>query len=194
MDYQNYHPISLLSNIEKILKKLMYKHLYKLLNDNNFLCDLQFGFRQNFSTTHALINLTENIRQALDEGKIGHGIFVDLQKAFDTVEHEVLLSKLDHYGVCGLTNNCFKSYLTGHKQYVSINGYNSSLSSIAYVVPQGSVLCPLLFLLYNIIDLHRAIKFCKVHHFADNTNLLFLTNPIKKLNKLINTDLKNLPN
>ena len=109
MDYQNYRPISLLSNIEKILEKLMYKHLYKFLNDNNILYDLQFGFRQNFSTTHALINLTENIRQALDEGKIGCGIFVDLQKAFDTVEHEVLLSKLDHYGVCGLTNNWFKS-------------------------------------------------------------------------------------
>ena len=65
----------------------MYKRLYKFLNDNNILYDLQFGFRQNFSTTHALINLTENIRQALDEGKIGCGIFVDLQKAFDTEEH-----------------------------------------------------------------------------------------------------------
>ena len=108
MDYQNYHPISLLSNIEKILEKLMYKRLYKFLNDNNILYDLQFGFRQNFSTTHVLINLTEN-RQALDEEKTGCGIFVDLQKAFDTVEHEVLLSKLDHYSVCGLTNNWFKS-------------------------------------------------------------------------------------
>ena len=92
---------------------MKYKHLYKFLNDNNILYGPQFDFRQNFSTTHALINLTENIRQALDEGKIGCGIFVDLQKAFDTVEHEVLLSKLDHYGVCELTNNWFKSYLTG---------------------------------------------------------------------------------
>ena len=93
---------------------MIYKCLYKFLNDN-ILYDLQFGFRQNFSTTHALINLTENIRQALDEGKIGCGIFVDLQKAFDTVEHEILLSKLDHYGVRGLTNNSFKSYLTARK-------------------------------------------------------------------------------
>ena len=109
------------------------------------------------------------------------------------MEHEVLLSKLNHYGVRGLTNNWFKSYLTASKQYVSINGYNSSLSSIANGVPQGSVLGPLLFLLY-INDLHSAIKFCKAQHFADDTNLLFLTNSIKKVNKLINTDLKNLSN
>ena len=78
LDYQNYRPISLLSNIEKILEKLMYKRLYKFLNDNNILYDLQFGFRQNFSTTYALINLTVKIRQALDERKIGCRIFVDL--------------------------------------------------------------------------------------------------------------------
>ena len=77
----------------------MCKRLSKFLNDNNILYDLQFGFRQNFSITHALINLKENIRQALDEGKIDCRIFVDLQKAFDTVEHENFQSKLDHYGV-----------------------------------------------------------------------------------------------
>ena len=107
------------------------------------------------------------------------------------MQHEILLSKLDHYGVCGLTNNWFKSNLTDCKQYVSINGYNSSLSSITYGVPHGSALGPLLFLLY-INDLHRSIKFCKVHYFADDTNLLFLSNSIKNLNKLINIDLKNL--
>ena len=87
VDYQNYYCNFLLSNLKKILEKLMYKHLYKFLNDCSILFELQFGFRQSFSTTHALIHLTENIRQALDEGKIGCGIFVDLQKAFDTVEH-----------------------------------------------------------------------------------------------------------
>ena len=109
------------------------------------------------------------------------------------MEHEVLLSKLDHYGVRGLTNNWFESYLTGRKQYVSINGYNFSLSSIAYGIPQGSVLGSLLFVLY-INDLPSAIKFRKVHHFSDDTNLLFLTNSIKEINKFINTDLKNLSN
>ena len=122
-------------NIKKILNwiiRTIVLFLYYLTKSD---VQASKSFRQNFSTTHALINLTENIRQALDEGKIGCGTFVDLQKAFDTVEHEVLLSKLDHYGVRGLTNNWFKSYLTGRKQYVSINSYNYSLSSIAYGVP-----------------------------------------------------------
>ena len=90
--------ISLLSNIEKILEKLMYKQVYNFLNENNIIYNLQFGFRQRFSASHALINLTENIRQAFDEEYIGCGIFVDLQKAFDTVDHEILLSKLDYCG------------------------------------------------------------------------------------------------
>ena len=95
LDCCNYRPIS----VEKILEKLMYKGVYNFLTKNNFIYDLQFGFRQRFSASHALINHTENIMQALDEGYIGCGIFVDLQKAFDIVDHEILLSKLDYYGI-----------------------------------------------------------------------------------------------
>ena len=83
----NYCSISLLSNIKKILKKLMYERVYQFLTENNIIYDLQFFFRQNFSTTLVMINITENIKQALDEGYIGSRIFVDLQKAFDTVDH-----------------------------------------------------------------------------------------------------------
>ena len=98
------------------------------------------------------------MRQASDEGNTKYGIFVDLQDTFDTVGHEFLLSKLDHYGVSAATNNWFKSYFTDCKWYVSMNGYNSSPSPIAYDVPQGSVLGTLLFLLYT-NDLNIAIKF-----------------------------------
>ena len=107
------------------------------------------------------------------------------------MDHEILLSKLEYYVIQGISINWFKSYLSNCKQFVSINGYDSGLAEINCGVPQGSVLGPLLFLLY-INDLNQAIKFCKVHHFADDTNLLYLGKSIKKLNKLVNIDLKNL--
>ena len=124
-----------------------------------------------------------------------HKIFierpVDLQKAFDTVDHQILLAKLNHYGICGVLNDWFKSYRSNRNQYVSINGYESGLAAIDCGVPQESVLGSLLFLLY-INDFNQAIKVCKVHHFADDTSLLCLSNSIKKLNKLVNVDLKHI--
>ena len=116
---------------------------------------------------------------------------MNLQKAFDTVDHQITLAKLNHCGICGVSNDCFKSYLSNCSQYVSINRYDFRLAAINCGEPQGSVLGPLLFLLY-INDLNQAIKFYKVHHFADDTNLLCLGNSIKKLNKLVNADLKRL--
>ena len=91
LDFFNYHPISLLSNIEKNLERLMYNRIYKFFSDNNLIYSLQFGFRQKYSTVHTLISLTECIRQNLDEGNIGCGIFINLNKAFDTIEHDILL-------------------------------------------------------------------------------------------------------
>ena len=153
---------------------------------------LQFGFRPKYSTTHALINITESIRQTLDEGSFVWGILVDLQKAFDTVDHKILLHKLD-YRIRGVSNDWFKSYLSDHKQFVSINGYNSDLMPVNCGVAQGSVLGLLLFLIC-INDLHKAVQYCKVHHFADDTNLFHTSKSVKNLNKLVNHAMKHLNN
>ena len=96
----------------------LYTRIFKFFNNNNLFYLLQFAFRQNYSTVHALISLTETIRKYLDEGKFACGIFVDLQNAFDTVEHNILLTNLGQYGVRGLANDWFKSYLSDRKQFV----------------------------------------------------------------------------
>ena len=171
----------------------MHNRVYNFFTKNNLIYLLQFGFRQQYSSFHALISLTEDIRKNLEKGNIGCGIFVDLQKAFDTVEHDILLTKLEHYGIRGIANEWFKSYLSDRKQFVSINCHVSNKASIKYGVPQGLVLGPLLFLI-NISDLNYAIKFCKVYHFADDTNLVHFSKSANKLNKYISIDLKNLTN
>ena len=105
LDFSRYCPISLLFNFEKILERFMYNKICKFFSDNNLIYFLQFGFRQKYSTVHTLISLTEHIRKNLDERNIGCGMFVDLQKAFNTVEDDILLSKLEHYGIRSLANN-----------------------------------------------------------------------------------------
>ena len=184
----NYRPISLLSNINKIFEKLMYTRLYNFLDIHNCIYNLQFGFREKHSTNHALFSITEKIREALDNNNFACGIFIDLQKAFDTVDHNILLQKLNHYGIRGVANNWFNSYLSHRTQFVSIHGFQSKTKNISIGVPQGSVLGPLLFLIY-INDLNVAINYAIVHHFADDTNLLITGKSLKSIKKHTNIDL-----
>ena len=166
----NYRPISLLSIFSKIIEKVIYKLLYKFLEKHEILYDLQFGFRASHSIDHALVSLTEAIKNSLDNRKFGSGIFIDLQKAFDTVNHDILLTKLEHYGIRGIALDWFKSYLMDRKQHVSVNGSNSSYLTVTCGVPQGSVLGPLLFLIY-INYLPQSSAKLVFYSFADDTNI-----------------------
>ncbi len=154
----NYRLISLLSVFSKLFEKTMHQRLYNFLEVCEILFCMQFGFCTGHSTDHALISLTETIKSSLDNKRVGCGIFIDLQKAFHTVNHEILLKKMEHYGIRGTALNWFNSYLCKRKEYVSVNGYSSSLSEISCGVPQGSVLGPLLFLIY-INDLPNTSQF-----------------------------------
>ena len=175
LDAENYRPISLLSNIDKIFQKLMHERLIKFLDRSNSIYPLQFGFRSNHSTETALLYCINKISTALDDGKYGCSIFIDLQKAFDTVDHSILLSKLDFYGIRGKALDWFRSFLSDRTQFVSISGKNSKSKPMQHGVPQGSVLGPLLFLLY-VNDLHIALRYALVNLFADDAMLFFQKN------------------
>ena len=132
---QNYRPISLLSNIDKIFERVMFNRVVDFLNKHNCIYNKQFGFRKNHSTVHALLDLTEEIRHALDNNLFAAGIFLDFQKAFDTVGHVIFLKKLEHYGIRGTANKWFESYLKNRMQYVSTNGISSDIILVLLGVP-----------------------------------------------------------
>ena len=166
----NYRPISLLSCFNKILEKIVCKQLTKYLELKNILFTFQFGFRKGYSTSLALTETTDSIRRLIDEKNYVLGIFVDLTKAFDTVDHEILLYKMGVYGVRGHANKFFRSYLSNRSQYTLVNGFESPASIIKCGVPQGSVLGPILFLIY-INDLYLAINQGLARLFADDTGI-----------------------
>ena len=128
----------------------MYKRLIEFLDRHNkiILIENQFGFRSGCSTTHATMLITDKTQRAIETKLYSCGIFLDLRKAFDTVDHSILLAKLEHYGIHGIANEWFQSYLTNRQQFVSVNNSDSNILHITCGVPQGSVLGPLLFLIY----------------------------------------------
>ena len=171
-DKDNYRPISVPSVFSKIFEKAMYKCLYSYLEYHSILYPLQFGFKWKHSTNHALLSITESICYSTDNNEFGCGIFIDLKKAFDMVNHSILLLKLHHYGIRGVAYNWFQSHLPDRQQFVCANGHDSNHLSITCGVPQGSVLGPMLFLLY-INDLPNASESLTFHLFADDTNMYY---------------------
>ena len=185
----NYRPISLLSIFNKVIEKLMYNRIISYLDKFSILHNNQFGFRSMHLTTHAIFLLTNKIQRSIDNGTNSCGIFLDLCNAFDTVDHRIILDKLKYYGLRGVANHWFASYLSNRRQFVSLFGTNSDYQTVTCGVPQGSVLGPLLFLLY-INDMPKCSNILEFHLFADDTNL-FLNSPnILNLETNLNVELE----
>ena len=189
----NYRPISLLPILGKILEKLMYSRLLNFLQKHNIIVDNQFGFQKNKSTEDALLVLQTKITEAIENKRVACAIFLDFAKAFDTVNHEILVNKLEYYGIRGTPLDWIISYLTNRKQCVNINGIKSELKKVVHGVPQGSILGPLLFLLY-INDIVKSSTKLEYLLFADDTSLLISGKTFKEIEKTLNSELENISN
>ena len=186
-----YRLISLLSVFNKLLEKLMCNRLVDFLEKKKVFFDNQFSFRAKHSTDHAVLSIVEKIQRAIDERDFSCGIFLDFSKVFDTINHEILLKKLEFYGIRGIANQWFSSYLSNRMQTVTVNGVTSNSVNISCGVPQGSVLGPILFLLY-INDFHHCSKVFDFHLFADDTNLFCKHKNLTSLQESINNELSNV--
>ena len=187
----NYRPISILSIFSKILEKLV--HTRKLFfKCHSALTSTQYGFRPKYSTFHALLDITNSASDNIEKKLYTGLVFLDLTKAFDTVNHSILLYNFEHYGIRGIVNNFFGSFLSNRNQYVTINKTNFSLKFIDIEVPQGSILGPLHFLIY-INDIPNSVK-CTPRLFADDTCLLMGAPSTTILENQLKDDLNNIFN
>ena len=191
MCFNHYRPVSLLCILSKVFEKIMYDRLLNFVDKFDLLYAHQYGFRKNRSTYMALLSLVDNLTRALENGEHVVGVYLDFSKAFDTVDHMILLQKFYHYGVRGCAHDWFTSYLSNRSQFVTYNGVKSNLNNVKCGVPQGSILGPLLFLLY-INDLSFACKRTFPVLFADDSNLFLSGKNTDQVQQMINDELKDI--
>ena len=191
LDSGNYRPISILPVISKLIEKIAHQQLYDYLSTNNLLSQAQSGFRKHFSTQTSLHRLTEEIYEGLNSAKVIGLVAIDLKKAFDTVDHKILLKKLKFYGVRNTAHKWFQDYLTNRSQITCINDTQSKVDFIKTGVPQGSILGPLMFILY-INDLPGSLKHSQVNMYADDTAFYYMDKNIDLVSQYLKIDLSNL--
>ena len=189
--YTNYRPVSLLPQFSKVLEKVFSKRLNNFLEKYELLSNSQYGFRNKRSTSQALLHLTEKLTKSLDNKSITVGVFIDLKKAFDTIDHSLVLNKLEYYGIRGVTLNWLQSYLSNRKQFVTVNGIESKNLNVKCGVPQGSILGPILFILY-INDICNCSKIMNFILFADDTNSFLTGSDVNELCVKVTSELEKL--
>lgn len=190
-DVNNYRPISIISVVAKVFERLIYDQLYAYLDEHQILSKYQSGFRAIHSAVTALLEATDTWAYNIECGKVNAVVFLDLKKAFDTVDHQILLLKLKYYGIHGDSYQLFKSYLENRTQICSVNGNFSNTCILDCGVPQGTILGPLLFLLY-INDLPNCLSNCEPRMYADDTHLTFASDNIDDIQSYLNQDLENV--
>ena len=186
----NFRPISILPTLSKIFEKVMHRRMMSFIEKYNILYSEQYGFRNGKSTSDAILKFTDKCYDALNNKKSIISIYLDFSKAFDTINHQLLCSKLDKYGFRGNINSWFKSYLNNRKQYVCIDKSKSSPKDINFGVPQGSILGPLLFILY-INDMWKCTQLNLIHFADDSTAFMSFSNPVSICSS-INSELNNI--
>ena len=187
-EFKNYRPIYVLTGFSKLLEKVMHKRFIKFIEKSRILTQHQYGFGENRSTELAIIELTNRIAKAIDNVEFTIGIFLGLSKAFDTINHKILIRKLEHHGIREVTQLWFQNYLTNRRQIVKYNQIRSKEMLMQTGVPQKSILGPILFLLY-INDIENCSKLLSFVLFADDTNIFYSSNCLKTINEVIQTEI-----